>query len=250
MAMIRPGGEALTKRIIEKAKLPDGAKALDIGCGEGDTAALLKEQYGFDVTGIDLSYKLIDKGKARHAGLDLRRMEAEYLDFETRTFDAVLMECSLSVCRLHEDAVFEAYCVLKPGGKLIISDLYVRDPDPAAVAKMLEEAHKKASQPRVENECGENEKPSFVMMDGAFVVDELAGMAEEIGFEIEYFENASDVLADFAAQAVMGHGSLEAYFKSVVPEGEDPAVYCACSAFGLEAKKLGYFIMILKKPEN
>ena len=256
--MIRPGGEALTKKAIEKAKLPEGARVLDIGCGEGDTVALLKKEYDFEPVGVDLSSKLIDKGRVRHPGIDLRPMEAEFLDFESKSFDAVFMECSLSVCRLQEDAAFEAYCVLKPGGKLIISDLFLKNPDPVAVAKMLADSREKAMRPKAEGACGENERPSFVMLDGAFVVDELAAMLEGIGFELEYFENAEGALANFAAQAIMGHGSLEEYFKAVVPEGEDPAAYCACSAFCGGAikegsackypKNLGYFLMILRKP--
>jgi SAM-dependent methyltransferase len=254
MAMIRPGGEALTKKAIGLANLPCGARILDIGCGEGDTVALLARQYGFEATGVDISYKLIEKGKTRHAGLDLQRMEAEFLDFESKSFDAVFMECSLSVCRLHEDAIFEAYCVLKSGGKLIISDLYRKNPDPEAVAKMLAEAREKARRPKIDNSCDENEKPSFITLDGAFVIDRLAGMAEEIGFDIEYFEDESDALAGFMAQAIMGHGSLKDYFKAVVPKGEDIAAYYACAAFcepagwkEKAAKNLGYFLMILRK---
>lgn len=245
--MIRPGGELLTKRAIKQAAIPKGAKILDVGCGDGDTVALLTEQ-GFDAAGVDMSSKLIARGRERHKDIDLRCMEAEFLDFESKTFDAVLMECSLSVFRLHEDAVFEAYCLLKPGGKLIISDLYLKSPDPKAVEKMLIEASEKASKPKVEGGCDENEKQSFVMLDGALVIDELAGKIEEMGFEIEYFEDVEHAIANFAAQAIMGHGSLEEYFKAVVPEGDDPARYCSCSAFK-NAKDLGYFLMILRKPE-
>ena len=100
MAMIRPGGGALTKKAIEKANIPVGARVLDVGCGEGDTVAMFTDVYGFDATGADMSYKLVDKGKARHPNIDLRRMEAEFLDFESMSFDAVFMECSLSVLRL------------------------------------------------------------------------------------------------------------------------------------------------------
>ena len=246
MAMIRPGGDALTKKAIEKAALPDGARILDVGCGEGDTAALLKAR-GFDTIGVDISSKLIASGRQRHEGLDLRCMEAEFLDFESKSFDAVLMECSLSVFRLHEDAAFEAYCLLRSGGKLIVTDLYIKNPDPQAVAAMLMEAHEKAGRPKVEGACGENEKPSFVMLDGAFVVDELAGMFEEMGFELEFFEDQEGALKNFAAQAIMGHGSLEEYFKAVVPEGDDPARFCPCAALK-DPKALGYFLMILKKP--
>jgi len=248
MAMIRPGGEALTKKAVETAKLPENSKALDVGCGEGDTVALLRDRFGFDATGVDMSRKIIDKGKARREGLDLRRMEAEYLDVESRTYDAVFMECSLSVFRLQEDAAFEAWCALKPGGKLIISDMYIKNPDPQAVAKMLTCAAEKANKPKIEGACGENERPSFVMLDGAFVADELLAMLEETGFIFEHFSDESDALAGFVAQAVMGHGSLEEYFKAVVPEGEDPSIFYPCAA--LKAKNLGYFLMILRKPEE
>jgi len=247
MPMIRPGGDALTKEAVDIAKLPENAKVLDVGCGEGDTVALLSGQFGFEATGVDQSGKLISKGKSRHKGSDLRRMEAEFLDFKSKSFDAVFMECSLSVFRLQDDAAFEAYCVLKPGGKLIITDLFIKNPDPKAVAKMIAEADKKASLPKIEGACCENEKPSYVMLDGAFVVDELLGMLEETGFVLESYSDESGVLAGFAAQAIMGHGSLEEYFKAVVPEGEDPSAYCPCAAF--KAKNLGYFLMILKKPE-
>jgi len=250
MTMIRPGGEALTVKAAKKANLPEGSAILDMGCGEGDTAALLARDFGFKAAGIDASCKLIENGKKKHPDLDLRRMEAEYLDFESRSFDAVFMECSLSVMRIQEDAAFEAYCVLKPGGKLIITDIYIRDPDPAAVAVMLAAAKEKTARPKIEGDCGENTRPSFVMLDGAFIVDELAAMLEDIGFEIEYFENVPDALSEFAARAIMEYGSLAAYFKSVIPEGEDPAAYHACAAFGdgtSRPKKPGYFLMILKK---
>ena len=263
MTMIRPGGETLTKYAIEKAQLPPAARVLDIGCGEGDTAAMLTEQFGFETTGIDQSQKLIDKGIARcplyspstaaSRPPDLRRMEAEFLDFESKTFDAVLMECSLSVFRLQEDAAFEAYCVLKNGGKLIITDLYRKNPDPRAVAKMIAEAKEKAAQPKKDGACGENERPSTVMLNGAFVIEELTAMLEEIGFELEHFEDQSPTIANFAAGAIMSHGSLAEYIKATVPEGETPSAYCACSAFwgdseGAPPKDLGYFLMILKKP--
>jgi len=124
MTMIRPGGESLTKKAIKTAKLPASARVLDVGCGEGDTVALLAREFGYNAIGVDLSSKLIVRARGRFPGLDFRCMEAEFLDFESNTFDAVLMECSLSVFRLHEDAAFEAYCLLKPGGKLIITDLF------------------------------------------------------------------------------------------------------------------------------
>jgi ubiquinone/menaquinone biosynthesis C-methylase UbiE len=246
MTMIRPGGESLTGKAVEKAGLGAGDRVLDVGCGEGDTVLLLREKYELDAIGVDSSTKMIDRGKARHPELDLRRMEAHALEFDSRTFDAVFLECSLSVMRLQEDVCFEAYCMLKPGGKLILTDLYVQNPDMARVAAMLAAAHEKASRPKIDNACEENENPSFIMLDGAILVDELHGMLEEIGFKLVHYEDVPHALSNFAAQAIMGFGSLGEYFKAQVPEGEDPSAYCPCEAFQ-NKKNIGYFLMILEK---
>jgi len=248
MSIIRPGGVVLTKKAIEKAELPEGARVLDVGCGEGDTVAILKEEYGFDAIGVDKSSFLISKGRAKHEDLDLRCMEAELLDFDSKTFDAVFMECSLSVFRLQEDAVFEAYCLLKPGGKLIVTDIFRKNPDPGQIEEMLKASREKANKPRIDQDCSQNEKPSFTMLDGAFVIDLLAGMMENIGFEIIYFEEIENALASFAAQAIMDHGSLADYFKDNIPDGADPSAFYACQALK-DAKQLSYFLMIMKKPE-
>jgi ubiquinone/menaquinone biosynthesis C-methylase UbiE len=246
MAMIRPGGVALTGRAVDLAGLRAGDRVLDVGCGEGDTVLLLREKFEMDAVGVDVSSKMIDRGKARHPELDLQRMEAHALAFDSRTFDAVFMECSLSVMRLQEDVCFEAYCMLKPGGKLIITDLYLQNPDMERVAAMLIAAQEKASRPKIDNACEENENPSFIMLDGAILADELHGMLEEIGFKLVHFEDVPHALSNFAAQAVMGFGSLDAYFKATVPEGDDPNAYCSCEAFQGK-KNLGYFLMILEK---
>jgi ubiquinone/menaquinone biosynthesis C-methylase UbiE len=220
--MIRPGGLALTKKAIEIAALPEGARILDVGCGEGETVALLIKEYGFDVTGVDKSSNLILKGKANHENLDLRCMEAEFLDFDSKTFDAIIMECSLSVFRLQEEAVFEVYCLLKPGGKLIVTDMFQKTP-----------------YLRQEKE----------ILDGAFVLNELADLMENAGFEIIHFEEVENALSNFVAQAIMDYGSLEEYFKAIVPEGADPSTFCACESLK-DPKQLAYFLMIMKKPER
>ena len=244
--MIRPGGEALTIKAVKRIGLKAGDRVIDMGCGEGDTVQLLHEQFDLDVIGTDASIKMINRGKTKHPEIDLRRMDSHTMEFESNTVDAVFMECSLSVMRLQEDACFEAYCMLKPGGKLVITDLYRQNPDMARVAAMLKEAQEKASKPKIENDCDENESVSFIMLDGAIVVDELHGMLEDIGFTLVHFEDIPQALSNFAAQAIMGFGSLEEYFKAQVPEGDNPNDYCACEAF-LEKKNLGYFLMILEK---
>lgn len=107
-----PGGAPLTERAVRLARLPEGARILDIGCGDGDTVSLLRRR-GFDARGIDES--------------------AENLPFGASEFDCAMFECVLSALDDPLSALREARRVLVPGGQLIISDMYARQGAPDAL---------------------------------------------------------------------------------------------------------------------
>lgn len=69
---------------------------LDIGCGTGILYEVLREE-GFQgrYIGTDLSEDMLDIGRKRHPGIDLRRMDAERLDFPDRSFEVTLMRSLL-----------------------------------------------------------------------------------------------------------------------------------------------------------
>ena len=48
-----PGGEAHTRRMIQLAALPAGARVLDLGAGAGEAVALLRA-LGYEAEGLDL----------------------------------------------------------------------------------------------------------------------------------------------------------------------------------------------------
>ena len=124
MAVLRPGELALTDKAIEIAGLKKGDRVLDIGCGEGDTVAHLME-LGMEAEGIDMSLKMLNAAKEKHPGINVKMGDGEFLDdYSSYTFDAITMECVLSLINIPDEALHEAWCVLKKGGKLIISDLY------------------------------------------------------------------------------------------------------------------------------
>ena len=246
MGVIRPGGLELTKEAIEKAGLKRGSKILDIGCGEGDTADFLTREMGMDVVGIDPSRDMVKRANEKYPDLNIDFGEADFLEFSSFEFDGVLMECSLSVAYLQTEVLHEIYCVLKKGGKLIITDLYHKDPDPQRVEEAMNAVQTALKTPKVEGECAEQKIPAEYMLDGAFVKDELIRGAEETEMKVALWEDKSDMLASFIAQKIMDHGSLEKYFQEVTPaEGTKD---CICKA-SEDNKDLGYFLMIAKKPE-
>ncbi|MBI2499424.1 class I SAM-dependent methyltransferase [Candidatus Woesearchaeota archaeon] len=51
------GAEECVRRLAKKAKISAGSDVLDVGCGMGGSCKLLAEEYGCNVTGINLSRK-------------------------------------------------------------------------------------------------------------------------------------------------------------------------------------------------
>ena len=100
-------------------------RILDVGCGSGFFEAVLAPM-GHEVTGIDLTPEMIEKGKAllEHHGIDatLLVMDAEQPDFAEESFD-VIVSRNLIWTLPHPVEAYERWMkLLKPGGMLIIYD--------------------------------------------------------------------------------------------------------------------------------
>jgi SAM-dependent methyltransferase len=222
--MIRPSGFDIIEQAALTASLKAGKAVLDVGCGEGESLSWLRERFGVCGVGIDKSEEMIRRGKERDATLDLRVGEADFLEFPSRSFDAVLMECVLSLVERQTEALHEAWCVLKPGGVLILSDLCFRP--------------KQAAESGAEQE--------LLAADGIFHVDALIRACETLGFTCLMRQDKSKELDAFVAEKIFEYGSLQAYFAAILPEGEDPACYCKAD---MQSRKPGYFLLVMEKEE-
>lgn len=102
-----------------------GRKALDVGTGTGQFAVYLANK-GFEVTGVDLSEEMIATARqnAAQEGLLIRFQtgDAEHLDFPDNSFDVVVSRNLLWTLPRPDKALKEWKRVLKPGGKLVVSD--------------------------------------------------------------------------------------------------------------------------------
>jgi arsenite methyltransferase len=126
-----PGGLALTRRLADRLALRPDQYVLDVASGRGTTALLLARDYGVEVSGIDLSDAnvALANGAAQAAGLAGQvRFEvgdAERLPVEAGAFDAVVCECAFCTFPDKPTAAAELARVLRPGGRLGITDVTV-----------------------------------------------------------------------------------------------------------------------------
>ena len=118
-----PGGEAHTRHMLELAALPKGARVLDMGAGAGNSVALMR-LLGLDARGIDLE----PRGESVESGDFL------HTPFPDESFDAVLSQCAFFISGDQAGALREAYRILRPDGKLLLSDVFFEAPEPLLAA--------------------------------------------------------------------------------------------------------------------
>lgn len=99
-----------------------GKRALDIGCGDGALAAILRER-GADVAGIDADPLMIEAARRRLPDADFRVADAVSLPFPDGSFDLAFLVTVLCLAGNRGAILREAARVLKPGGRLVVGEL-------------------------------------------------------------------------------------------------------------------------------
>lgn len=118
----------MTRKVTDTLGLRPGEHLLDAGCGPGETAVYVARTADVRVTGITVSGFEIDRANQRaEAGGVSDRVTVQYgdftaLSFPDGTFDAVLALESLQNAPDLGQALGELYRVLRPGGRISLSD--------------------------------------------------------------------------------------------------------------------------------
>jgi arsenite methyltransferase len=126
---LHPGGAQFTERLGRILDLEPDTRVLDVASGRGDGALVLAASFGCEVVGLDFGRRNVEAAtkKARKLGLADKVAfycgDAERLPFADGTFDAVVCECALCTFPDKPAAAAEFARVLKPGGRVGISDL-------------------------------------------------------------------------------------------------------------------------------
>jgi ubiquinone/menaquinone biosynthesis C-methylase UbiE len=121
--------EAMRDKAIERAALPESAVVADVGTGTGFVLQGLVN-HAAQLVGFDESQEMLDVAQhnlAAYSHITLRLAEGQNLPATDHSFDAVFANMYLHHAAQPDQAIREMVRILKPGGKLVITDLDSHD---------------------------------------------------------------------------------------------------------------------------
>jgi len=102
---------------------------LDVGCGKGATTRHLLNYYSPEtITGINISEKQLQSCRLNAAGCNFLLMDATKLEFQDNYFEDVICVEAAMHFNTREKFLCETCRVLKPGGRLVLSDVLFKGP--------------------------------------------------------------------------------------------------------------------------
>lgn len=190
------------------AALRPGETVLDLGSGAGFDCFLAARQVGSAgrVIGVDMTPEMIEKARAHakaepYANVEFRLGEIERLPVSDASVDVIISNCVINLSPDKRNVFREAFRVLKPGGRLAISDVIATAPLPESVRNDL----------ALYSSC----------MGGALTVAELKTMLGESGFQAIRIQ-PKDESREFIREWAPGR-NVQEYVASAFIEAVKPA---------------------------
>jgi ubiquinone/menaquinone biosynthesis C-methylase UbiE len=127
------------------AELKPGEIVLDLGSGGGIDVLLSARRvgptgkaYGLDMTDEMLALAEENKRKSGLTNAEFLKGEIENIPLPDNSVDVIISNCVINLSADKDRALKEAFRVLKPGGRLAVSDVVVRGNVPAEIKKSME----------------------------------------------------------------------------------------------------------------
>ncbi len=129
---------------IALASLTDGETVIDLGSGAGFDCFLAAKRVGEKgrVIGIDMTHEMLEKArenarKGDYKNVEFRLGEIENIPAADNLADAVISNCVINLSPDKKQVFREAFRVLKPGGRLMVSDIVLRKDLPDFIKKSV-----------------------------------------------------------------------------------------------------------------
>lgn len=155
---------------VALASLQEGETVLDLGSGAGLDCILAAQKVGptGKVMGVDMTPEMVDRARSSaergdYTNVEFRLGEIENLPIDDNSIDAVISNCVINLSPDKKKVFQEAFRVLKPCGRMMISDIVLTRELPRSIKESLEGYH--------------------ACVSGAMVKDEYLRCIETAGFQ-------------------------------------------------------------------
>jgi ubiquinone/menaquinone biosynthesis C-methylase UbiE len=189
---------------VAMASLKEGEVVLDLGSGAGFDAFLASPRVGKTgrVIGVDMTPEMLEKAmanarKGKFSNVEFRQGEIEKLPVEDHSVDVIISNCVINLSPDKEAVFKESFRVLKPGGRLMVSDLVLVKDLPDTIKESVE-----AYVGCLAGAIRKDEYLKFIKLAGFQDVKVISQSNYPVDAMFDGFESAQDAIVSIKVSAV------------------------------------------------
>jgi len=180
---------------VALASLKEGETVLDLGAGAGFDCFLAAQRVGKKgrIIGVDMTPEMVEKAqvnaeKGQYHNVEFKLGDIEKLPVDSLSVDVIISNCVINLSPDKEHVFTEAFRVLKPGGRLMISDIVLLNELPEFIKN--------------------NAQAYIGCVSGAILKDSYINLIKKAGFkDVQIIDEVS-----FPLDSLISDSTIQAFF--------------------------------------